>query len=359
MSSLKGTVILTGVNGGLGSAFVDEFLKTPHAALYKGIYTIRDPLAAHNLQPVLKNSPGNHSYEVSALDLNTLENVRDFAASINNRITGGSLPRIRVLILNAAVEFFGKPNFTNDGIEATFAVNYLANFLLVLLLLQSIDPEHGRIICIGSTIHDPAKNSWAYSARQSKIVFTDIDKLAKGEETFEEEKEWLWGFKRYGMSKVLMNMFMFVPRQSTAFKSIITSMARYELQRRLTADPKLTNISILSLDPAAVGGTGITRRGPLQVRVSMTLLKLLQPLFVYFWPNGPLRTPAKAARDMLYVSFNEKTLGEHPKALYVDGTVISNTSPESRNEEKQKLLWEGSLRIAGVKEGDTVLQGWK
>jgi hypothetical protein len=70
--------------------------------------------------------------------------------------------------------------------------------------IHSIPPQY-----IGSTAHDPAKNPWAYSAGQSKIFFTDIDKLAKGEETFEEEKEWLWGFKRYGMSKVLMNMFMF------------------------------------------------------------------------------------------------------------------------------------------------------
>jgi hypothetical protein len=59
---------------------------------------------------------------------------------------------------------------------------------------------------------------------------------------------------------------------------------------------------------------------------------------------------------MFQVSFDEKTLGEHPKALYVDGTRISDTSPESRDKEKQKRLWEGSLQIAGVRDGDTVLR---
>jgi NAD(P)-dependent dehydrogenase (short-subunit alcohol dehydrogenase family) len=210
MSSLKGTVILTGANGGLGSAFVDHFLETPHASLYKGIYTVRDPSTAHNLQAVLQIAPQHHSSEVSVLDLANLEAIRTFAASINTRVGDGSIPRIRALILNAAVEFFGRPNFTTDGIETTFAVNYVANFLLVLLLLQSMDPENGRIICIGSSAHEPANTPWAYAPAQSKIFFTDIDKLAKGEETFGEEKMWLWGFKRYGMSKVLMNMFMFV-----------------------------------------------------------------------------------------------------------------------------------------------------
>lgn len=135
-------------------------------------------------------------------------------------------------------------------------------------------------------------------------------------------------------------------------------MNRYECQRRLTADPKFSNVSILSLDPAAVGGTAITRRGNLTVRFFVLLIRLLQPLFVHFWPNGPLRTPQKTARDMHYVSFDEETLGKHPKALYVDGTRIASTSSESRDEKKQGLLWEGSLRIAGVKEGDTVLKDW-
>jgi hypothetical protein len=89
------------------------------------------------------------------------------------------------------------------------------------------------------------------------------------------------------------------------------------------------------------------------------IMTLLQALFVYFWPNGPLRTPGKTARDMLYVTFDEKTLGEHPKALYMDGTEISETSPESRDEEKHERLWEGSLRMAGVRGGDTTLLHWK
>lgn len=58
------------------------------------------------------------------------------------------------------------------------------------------------------------------------------------------------------------------------------------------------------------------------------------------------------------VCFDQETFGQFPKALYVDGAEIGDTSPESKDEEKWKRLWEGSLKLAEVKEGDTVLESW-
>ncbi len=91
----------------------------------------------------------------------------------------------------------------------------------------------------------------------------------------------------------------------------------------------------------------------------MIALRYLTPLFVWLRPNGVVRTPAKTGRDTLFVCFDEETLGEHPKAVYVDGTRVGDPSPESHDEGKQKRLWEGSLRVARIKEGDTVLRNWK
>jgi NAD(P)-dependent dehydrogenase (short-subunit alcohol dehydrogenase family) len=45
--------------------------------------------------------------------------------------------------------------FANEGLESNFAVNYLSNFLLVLLLLQSMDKENERIVIVSSLTHDP------------------------------------------------------------------------------------------------------------------------------------------------------------------------------------------------------------
>jgi hypothetical protein len=77
------------------------------------------------------------------------------------------------------------------------------------------------------------------------------------------------------------------------------------------------------------------------------------------WPNGPFRTPKKFGQDMLFACFDEKTLGEHPKALYLNGTKVQKPSDESLDESKQKQLWEGTIAIAGIREVDTVLRDWK
>lgn len=36
----------------------------------------------------------------------------------------------------------------------SWQVNYLANFILCLLLLQSMDKKHGRILIVGSWSHE-------------------------------------------------------------------------------------------------------------------------------------------------------------------------------------------------------------
>jgi NAD(P)-dependent dehydrogenase (short-subunit alcohol dehydrogenase family) len=99
-------------------------------------------------------------------------------------------------------------DFTNDGIEHTFAINYLHNFLLVLLLLQSMDKEHGRIVCIGSTqqFTDWLPNASHYPTEDQKTFFTTVDKLARGEAATESKVA--AGIRRYAMSIVMRIMFM-------------------------------------------------------------------------------------------------------------------------------------------------------
>lgn len=65
-------------------------------------------------------------------------------------------------MLNAGFQDFGKQQWVqvldddddNKGIDVTFAANYLGHWLLVLLLLESMDKEHGRIVVIGSQSHE-------------------------------------------------------------------------------------------------------------------------------------------------------------------------------------------------------------
>jgi NAD(P)-dependent dehydrogenase (short-subunit alcohol dehydrogenase family) len=73
--------------------------------------------------------------------------------SINShqaRVSAGQIPPIRALILNAGFLDFGKQSWTDDGLDVTFAANYLGHWLLTLLLLRSMDKKAGQIIVIGS-----------------------------------------------------------------------------------------------------------------------------------------------------------------------------------------------------------------
>jgi hypothetical protein len=131
------------------------------------------------------------------------------------------------------------------------------------------------------------------------------------------------------------------------------------VQRRLDTDPRLSNISALSMDPGAMPGTGISRAAPLIPRLFMKFMGLILGDVNYLFPSVPFRSPQKSANDLYRACFDEKQLGIHPKAVTLDGNKRNVTSEESRDQNKQEELWEKSVKLAGLKEGDTLLSHWK
>jgi hypothetical protein len=63
--------------------------------------------------------------------------------------------------------------------------------------------------------------------------------------------------------------------------------------------------------------------------------------------------------DLYQACFDEKEVGEHPKAVTLDGSKRNVTIEDSRDQKNQEELWEKSVKLAGLKEGDTVLVHWK
>lgn len=43
---------------------------------------------------------------------------------------------------------------SGDGYEMSWQVNYLANFIFCLLVLQSMDKKAGRILIVSSSTHE-------------------------------------------------------------------------------------------------------------------------------------------------------------------------------------------------------------
>jgi NAD(P)-dependent dehydrogenase (short-subunit alcohol dehydrogenase family) len=73
---------------------------------------------------------------------------------INRKVSAGEIPPIRALILNAGHQEMDEQRFTEEGLATVFVANYLGHWLLVLLLLRSMDRERGRIVVLGSRAHE-------------------------------------------------------------------------------------------------------------------------------------------------------------------------------------------------------------
>lgn len=152
-TTAKGTIIVTGANGGLGSAITKEIVSKPEFSAYHGLYLVRDATHAPVLDSVLATN-STHSHEALSINLTDLDSVRKAAEAINQRVSEGEIPQIRALILNAGFQDFNKQTWTKDGFDTTFSVNYLGQWLLTLLLLKSIDRDAGRIVIVGSQAHE-------------------------------------------------------------------------------------------------------------------------------------------------------------------------------------------------------------
>jgi hypothetical protein len=124
-------------------------------------------------------------------------------------------------------------------------------------------------------------------------------------------------------------------------------------------DPALSNISVLGVDPGAMSSDLLRNNTWMTSSMIKYGLVVLAPISEYFQPNGSYRTTSKSAADVLRACFDTETLGEHPQALYLNGTEEKETSAESRDPAKRKMLWTDSVRYVDLKEGETVLSGWK
>lgn len=207
---MSGTIIVTGAAGGLGLALSEMVLQRPEQ--YHAVFTVRDEVApnAKPLHDLIQSNSGKHRARIVSLDLSKSTSIRNFCTTINSRVSAGELPPIRALVLNAAYIPNGPDRKyaefdVQDGakIEMNFAVNYLANVLLALLLLESMDKLAGRIVYVSSIASDPAKGKVS-----SNELLWDPEDFAFAQQLPSANSEARDGMRRYGMSKLCQIMFM-------------------------------------------------------------------------------------------------------------------------------------------------------
>ncbi|MEH7301444.1 SDR family oxidoreductase [Neobacillus drentensis] len=139
---MKGKIcLITGGNSGIGKATAMELAKKGATVV---LLCRNEERGQKARQEIIENT-GNSHVDLLLADLSSQRSVKQAAEEFKKKYT-----KLDVLINNAAV-FLSKRSETEDGIETTFATNYLSHFILTHLLLDSLEASgEGRIINVAS-----------------------------------------------------------------------------------------------------------------------------------------------------------------------------------------------------------------
>jgi NAD(P)-dependent dehydrogenase (short-subunit alcohol dehydrogenase family) len=133
--------IVTGANSGIGK----ETAKALAARGARVVMVCRNEERGRLAQEEIIHKTGSDQVDLLLADLSSVAELKRLAETITDRY-----PQVDVLINNAG-NFFMSRQLNNDGIEMTFAVNYLAPFMLSNLLLPNLKASgRGRIIIVSS-----------------------------------------------------------------------------------------------------------------------------------------------------------------------------------------------------------------
>lgn len=138
------TVVITGASDGIGLESARQLAGLGHRVVMVG----RNPDKTRDAAASVAAEHPDAVVETALADFASQASVRALAAELLARCE-----RIDVLVNNAGT-VFAERTVTDDGIEATFAVNHLGGFLLTELLLDRVVASApARIVLTSSTGH--------------------------------------------------------------------------------------------------------------------------------------------------------------------------------------------------------------
>lgn len=136
--------LVTGSSSGIGKVTAKELARMGATV----VMICRNRAKGEVAQADIKEASGNTRVDLIVADLSELSQVRRAASEFTEKYS-----QLHVLINNAGV-VKNKREETTDGLESTFATNYLGAFLLTELLLDTLKASApARIISVSSAGH--------------------------------------------------------------------------------------------------------------------------------------------------------------------------------------------------------------
>lgn len=270
--------LITGSTSGIGKATALELAKMGATVVVHG----RDPMRGQWAVKEIAETSGNPNVELVIANLSSFSQVKRLAAEIQKRYA-----KLDVLINNAGV-FYSSRQYSAEGIEMQFAVNYLSHFLLTNLLLPMLQQSApARIINVSSNAH-----------YRGTIHFDDIN--------LEKRYD---GWTAYCQSKLANVIFT------------------YELADRL--NPK--QVTANALHPGAVRTNIVGKHASLVYRLGWNLKKLTMP---------PV---AEGAKTPVYLASSPAVEGI--SGLYFVERMPQRSSDISYDKALGRKLWELSEHL--------------
>jgi short-subunit dehydrogenase len=277
-------VVITGATSGIGYMTARKYAL--HGANL--LCVNRNPDKSQEVRREIEAEYGVECRFIIA-DLSRLEDIHRAATALSNLDTP-----IDVLIHNAGVYLTGR-NLTSDGLEKVFVVQYLASFVINLVLMEKLkSQERCRILLVNSEGHRFA----AWGLRLDDLNW---------------EKRRYFGLKSYGSAKTaqLLSMIVF----DEHFRN--------------------TGVTINAMHPGAVKTETGQENGPLYRWYKNNVLDRI------------FKSPEISAEALYYLGVSEEIKTVSGK--FFNLTTEEEPAPPALDKEVAEELWEISLDLSGLR----------
>jgi NAD(P)-dependent dehydrogenase (short-subunit alcohol dehydrogenase family) len=272
---------LTGATAGIGKATALGLAEMGATV----VMVSRDRARGEAAQAEIKTKSGNAAVDLLLADLSAQQSIRQLVENFQQRYT-----QLHVLINNAGL-FMLRRRTTVDGLEMTFAVDYLAPFLLTNLLLDVLKASApARIVNVSSNSHEAG--------------YIKLDDL--------QAEHHYRSMRAYGQAKLAVVLFT------------------YELAHRLQG----TGVTANCLHPGFVA-TNIGQSG---MRLASRIVTRL--IFAFGI------SPQEGAKTSLYLASSPEAEGVTGK--YFVKIIPQRSAPISYDESLQRQLWEESVKLVNL-----------
>ncbi len=273
-------IVVTGANSGIGKATASDLARMGATV----IMVTRDEQRGEDARSQIQRETESKSLDLRIADLSSFASIHDFAEQFQANYT-----KLDALVNNAGLYNLRK-HVTADGNESTFAVNYLAPFLLTHLVLGQLKKTApSRIVNVSSVGH--------YTGH---IDFDDLN-MENGYN----------GWRAYKQSKLALVLFT------------------HELSKRFRG----TGVTANSVHPGTVA-TNIWSRpfGPAG--------------FIMSVPKIFMKSAKDGAKTVVYLASSPEVTNVNGE--YWDDLKVKQSSDESYDEGVSRRLWDESLRLTRI-----------